>query len=119
MSEEARKRAKAAYDAAWFVEAPVIVVACGVPREGWRRADGEEYWKVDVAIAMQSLILTATDLDLGTCWTANFNEEAAKMSLEIPGSWRVVAMTPIGYPAEEKQAVRDRKHSKEIVFLKD
>ena len=106
---EVKTRLRAAYDADWFVNAPIIIVACAVPKEAWRRADGEEYWKVDVAIAMQSLILVATELGLGTCWIASFNEKKTKKVLGIPSNWRVLAMTPLGYPAEEKGEVINRK----------
>ena len=28
------------YDRAWFVQAPLVVCACGVPSESWVRGDG-------------------------------------------------------------------------------
>jgi len=106
---------RASYNRKWFVQAPVIIVACTVPEEAWRRKDGEEYWKVDVAIAMQNLVLASTDLGLGTCWIADFNEGEAKKALGVPEHVRVVAMTPLGYPAEEKGPVTDRKPLENIV----
>jgi nitroreductase len=108
---EIRESLGAAYKADWFVQAPLIVVGCVNPKEAWRRGGfgGEEYWKVDAAIALQNLILAATDLGLGTCWIANFDEKAVKKVLGIPNEIRVVAMTPVGYPAEEKGPVSDRK----------
>ena len=107
--EEVRERLRASYNAEWFVHAPVIIVCCASPKGSWRRKDGEEYWKVDAAIAMQNLILAATEEGLGTCWITNFDEKAAKKALNIPKEIRVVAMTPLGYPAEEKALVTDRK----------
>jgi len=107
--EEMHERLRASYNAEWFVHAPVIIVCCANPRGSWRRKDGEEYWKVDAAIAMQNLILAATEEGLGTCWITNFDEKAAKKALNIPKEIRVVAMTPLGYPAEEKALVTDRK----------
>lgn len=115
--EKAKKKIRAAYNADWLVQAPVVIVACAVPGESWRRSDGEEYWMVDVAIAMQSLILVATGLGLGTCWIANFDEEEAKRALEIPKDWRVVAITPLGYRDEEKGPVRDRKAIEDIIRI--
>jgi nitroreductase len=70
---------------------------------------------VDVAIAMQNMILTATELGLGTCWIADFDEKAIRKALNLPSNIRVVAMTPLGYPAEEKHPVSDRKPLAEIV----
>ncbi len=113
---EIKQNLSAAYRAEWFLQAPVIVVCCANPKEAWRRGSfGEEYWKVDAAIAMQNLILEATELGLCTCWVANFDEKAAKKALGIPGEIRVVAMTPVGYPAEEKGPATDRKPIDRIV----
>jgi nitroreductase len=110
-----REQLRKAYDRDWFVKAPVIIVACADPTKAWRRRDGEEYWKVDVAIAMEHLVLAAANEGLGTCWIGAFDEKAVKEVLGIPEHIRVVAMTPLGYPAEEKGPVTDRKPLEEIV----
>ena len=112
---EVRESLRAAYNRDWFVQAPIIIVGCANPKETWRRSDGEEYWKVDLAIAMQNLILSATELGLGTCWIATLDEKAVKKALNIPKEIRVVAMTTLGYPDEEKEPVTDRKPLEEIV----
>jgi nitroreductase len=113
--DKIKEKLRVAYDEEWFVSAPVIIVGCAVPEEAWVRIDGQEYWMVDVAIAMQNIILTATELGLGTCWIADFDEEAARKALKLPLGVRVVAMTPLGYPAEEKRPVGNRKPLSEIV----
>ncbi len=114
---EVKESLKTAYNADWFVRAPVIVVGCVNPKEAWRRGGtfGEEFWKVDLAIAIQNLILVSTELGLGTCWVANFDENAVKKALNIPKEIRVVAMTPLGYPDEEKGLVTDRKPLESII----
>jgi len=113
--DKVKEKLRAAYDEEWFITAPVIIIGCAVPKEAWVRMDGQEYWMVDVAIAMQNMILTATELGLGTCWIADFDEEATRKALKLPSNTRVVAMTPLGYPAEEKRPVRNRKPLTEIV----
>jgi nitroreductase len=114
-NEKVKEKLRAAYDEEWFVTAPVIIIGCAVPKEAWVRMDGQQYWMVDVAIAMQNMILTATELGLGTCWIADFDEEATRKALKLPSGIRVVAMTPLGYPTEEKRPVRNRKPLTEIV----
>ncbi|MDW8045203.1 MAG: nitroreductase family protein [Nitrososphaerota archaeon] len=112
---EVKEKLRMAYNREWFIKAPVIIVACADPSRAWVRADGEEYWKVDVAIALQNLVLKATEEGLGTCWIAAFDEKAVKEVLNIPPHIRVVAMTPLGYPDEARGPVTDRKSLEEIV----
>jgi nitroreductase len=76
---EIRNRMKEAYDARWFYEAPVIIVIC--VDLGGRRIikKGENFWKVDGAIAMQSMVLQATEEGLGTCWIGAFHEAVVNL----------------------------------------
>lgn len=111
-----RARLQQAYNHEWFSFAPVIIVTCSLLDEAWTRADGEAYWKVDVTIAMQNLILAAWNEKLGTCWIAAFNEAIVKKILGVPANVRILAMTPLGYPAEQKGKVTERKSLNELVY---
>jgi nitroreductase len=51
---------------------------------------------------------------LGTCWLGAYNEAEVKEILGIPPHIRMVAMTPLGYPAEAPEA-KPRKSLAEIV----
>lgn len=106
---------KSAYSAERIQQAPVVIVCCADSSVSWKRHDGKDYSEVDAAIAMQNLILTASELGLGTCWIANFNEKIMKEILEIPDHISVVAMTPLGYSDEKKGAVEDRKPIEEML----
>ncbi|MCS7104871.1 MAG: nitroreductase family protein [Thermofilaceae archaeon] len=112
-----KEQLRKAYDREWFVKAPVVIVVCADPSAAWRRRDGEEYWKVDAAIAMEHIILAAANEGLGTCWIGAFDEKVVKEVLSIPEHIRVVAMTPLGYAAEEKGPVTDRKPLEQIVHF--
>jgi len=61
-----------------------------------------DYYLVDLAIALEHIVLAATDLGLGTCWIAGYDEERVKEVLGVPKEIRVVALTPLGYPAENE-----------------
>jgi nitroreductase len=104
-----------AYSRSWFAQAPLIIVACATPEMAWKRSDGEEFWKIDAAISLQTLVLAATAEGLGTCWIGAFDEAKAKEALNIPKNVRAVAMTPLGYPAETKPPVTERKPISDIV----
>ncbi|MEM3029882.1 MAG: nitroreductase family protein [Thermoproteota archaeon] len=93
--------------------APVLIVGCALPGESF---PGTDFWKIDVAIALQNLVLAAWEQGLGTCWIGVFHEEEeVKEVLRLPREARVVAMVALGYPAEEKEPVTDRKPLKDIV----
>jgi nitroreductase len=97
-----------------ILTAPVVIVACADTSKAWIRRDGEEYWKVDVAIALQSMVLCATEEGLATCWIAAFDAEATRRVLKIPEEIKIVALTPLGYPDETREA-SDRRPLSKIV----
>ena len=68
----------------------------------------------DLALALEHLILAATEKGLGTCWIGAFKEKLVKDILSIPENIRAVALTPVGYPAREG-GNRGRKPLSEIV----
>lgn len=95
--------------------APVLIVGCAVPGDSF---PGTDFWKIDVSIALQNLVLAAHSLGLGTCWIGVFHEEDdLKQVLGVPKDCRIVAMIALGYPAEEKGPVTDRKPLSEIVYI--
>jgi nitroreductase len=88
------------YNKDWFVQAPLVICACGVPEERWVGEDGVDYLGVDIAIVMDHLILAATEEGLGTCWIGAFNKDVAREVLHIPEDIQPIVFTPLGYPAE-------------------
>jgi nitroreductase len=102
------------YGKDWFVQAPLVICACGVQAQGWVRRDGKSYVDVDVAIVMDHLILAAADLGLGTCWIGAFDPDAAREVLGLPDGVEPIAFTPLGYPADEPRA-KKRKGMEELV----
>jgi nitroreductase len=94
--------AKAAREQAWIADAPVIVVACGYPDRAYKRMGGYgNSVDMDLAIAIDHLTLAAAAEGLGTCWIGAFTESAVKPLLAVPADVKIVAMTPLGYPASE------------------
>jgi nitroreductase len=98
---EMRAKFKAVFCRDWFWQAPVIIAGCVEPSNAWERSDGFNAAEVDIAIVMDHIILAATEEGLGTCWVCAFDEVKAKEILGVPDGVRIVAMTPLGYPAAE------------------
>ena len=92
------------YGRDWFVQAPLVICACGIPDQNWVRRDGKNYNDVDVAIVMDHLTLAATDLGLGTCWIGAFDPAAAREVLGLPDGVEPIAFTPLGRPADQSPA---------------
>jgi nitroreductase len=107
--------AKASRNQAFISEAPVVICAVALKDIAFGRMGG--YWNsypVDVAIALEHIILAATNEGLGTCWIGAYDEKAVKEVLKIPENVQVIALTPLGYPKEIPEC-RPRKDLSEII----
>ncbi|MFQ6053595.1 MAG: nitroreductase family protein [Candidatus Bathyarchaeia archaeon] len=112
VADEERRRAVTTRE--WQAEAPLVIVGCAYPSLSGSRF-GQQYYMLDMGIAMEHMVLAAAEKGLGTCWIGGqFDEEAVKRVLGIPEDVRVVALTPLGYPAETPRP-KGRKKTEEIV----
>jgi nitroreductase len=93
----------------WAATAPVMIVGL---------ADQErspKWCSNDLGIALEHIVLSATNLGLGTCWMGQTGREEMIMSLlDIPDNFKVVAVIPLGLP-DETPAVKERKSLEAIV----
>jgi len=104
----------------WMKEAPVLIVGCSqldiVANRIGSAVTGIEYYQIDLGIAMEHMVLKATELGLGTCWIGWFKEDRIKEILEIPRRVRALALLTVGYPGKGASAEKKRKSLEEIVF---
>lgn len=108
-------------------KAPCLIIACAETKSNLK-LNGQDYYLVDVAISFHQMMLYARSHGIESCWLAAFSEKKLKPFLEIPASWRIVAMAPFGYPAEDMSLYtktiskfsgsRNRKEMSEIVRWK-
>lgn len=115
-SEKRRKLAEGGTYAKFLVECPVVIVGCGDHKAS------PKWHVVDVTIALEHMVLTATNEGLGTCWIGSFQESQVKELLKIPENFRVIALLALGYPHESLdlqrkiiKTVRRRKELEKIV----
>ena len=104
----------------WLARAPLIIVGCSrldlVANRLGSRVTGVDYYQIDLGIAMEHVVLKATELGLGTCWIGWFKEAVVKHLLNIPRAIKVSALLAVGYPAPANARNRRRKALDEILF---
>ena len=59
---------------------------------------------LNVAIAVEHIVLEAVELGLGSCWVRLFDENKVKQALDLDNNLCVVALLPVGVPDEEPDA---------------
>jgi nitroreductase len=109
-ADQRRKLAQACSGQTWLADAAVIIAGVGKP------SVNEKWHPVDVAIAMENMILAATALGYGTCWIGAFDQDQVKEVLGVPDDMTVVALTPVGVPADQPDA-RPRQAMAEFASL--
>jgi len=81
----------------WLASAGAIIAGVGKP------AVSDKWHRVDVAIALENMVLAATALGYGTCWIGAFDQEQVRAVLGLPAELEVLALTPVGVPAEPSE----------------
>ncbi len=105
--DQKRRVAAAAAKQHWLAKADIIFIAVGFPVQSHR------WFMIDASIALQNMVIAATALGYGTCWIGAFNEEAIRAAVGLPPEARVVALSPIGRPAESPEP-RPRKSLEQL-----
>ena len=104
----------------WIRTAPLLIVGCSkldfVANRVGSLVTGIEYYQIDLGIAMEHMVLKATELGLGTCWIGWFKEEKVKKILGIPGNIKVRALLAAGYANDDPGKEKKRKPFEEIFF---
>lgn len=94
-------------------EADIVVVCLADPNES-ARVGAFEGFLIDLAIAIENMVLTAWELGIGSCWIGAFNEREIRKLLNIPDTLRVVSLLTLGYPDQKIQS-KYRKSILEII----
>jgi nitroreductase len=62
------------------------------------------YLAMNVAIAVEHIVLKAVDLGLGSCWLGRFDRDELKKYLKLDESIYPVVLLPVGYPDQTPKA---------------
>ena len=110
------KQLHEAYPREWFKSAPACLVAIGDHDRGWHRPyDKKDHTEIDVAIAIDHLMLAATEEGLGTCWICHFNAELVTELFNLTANLEPIALIPIGYPSSDVIPEKKRKPIEELI----
>lgn len=104
---------KAANNQEFLAQAPVVIAAVSSDPDNIMFCEVPTY-AVDLAIAVDHMILTATEEGLGACWIGAFSQNEVKRILNIPPDHKVVILLPLGF-ADEEPRQKVRKELKDIV----
>lgn len=106
-------------------QAPMVIAVtaitgrCGFERDGsFSTPKGTGWQMYDAGVASEAFCLAAYEQGLGTVIMGLFDEEEAFKVLELPEGRELVALIPIGYPAEAPNAPK-RKTVQELITFMD
>ncbi|KPJ77505.1 MAG: nitroreductase [Deltaproteobacteria bacterium SG8_13] len=93
------------YGMDFLEQAPVLIVVICNPRKGGLGGFfGQTLGAMQAACAcVQNMMLAAADLGLGSLWFTFFDPEAVRAVLGVPVEKEVVAIVPIGQPAQQSE----------------
>ncbi|MBU0535932.1 MAG: nitroreductase family protein [Nanoarchaeota archaeon] len=113
-----RQLAEAALKQYWIEEAPMIFVICAKEERmvNYYGERGKQYLLQGIATMAENMMLTATDLGLGTCWVGAFDEDKVAEAVGCPARARPHLMITIGY-SEERVPVPPRETFESRIYL--
>ncbi len=117
---EKRKDLSKGMWAKFLVQAPLVIVACGAKKIS------PDWYAIDVALAVENMVLTAVSEGLGTCCVGSFDEKEVKALLKIPKNFEVLVMLVVGYGGQKLdlsskllKIVRTGKSLSEVASLEE
>jgi len=105
--------AAAAFNHPHVKTAPIVVV-CTARVHSHISGSGRASHPLDLAAAVESMMLAATDLGLASSWITGYREAAVRELLEVPADVPIVAILALGYP-DGVDALPERRSREEII----
>jgi nitroreductase len=102
-SEKRKILSKGKY-AKFLSESPVVIVACG------DKEASADWYAVDVALAVENMVLTAQSEGLGTCCVGSFDEKEVHETVKAPYNFEVLLLLAVGYAKDKPDVTRKLLH---------
>jgi nitroreductase len=117
--KENRQKLAASYPAEWLASAPAIVVICMEKGHTYERCDGKDYLWADAAISIDHMVLAAAEQGVGSCWIGAFDPKVAAEAIGLSlVDYEIIALLPLGYPAEKGRDKFRRSFEEVVSFEK-
>lgn len=85
--------------------APLVMLVCADLDAAWVRPfDGKNMVDIDASIVTDHMMLTATELGLGSCWITYFDPKAIRTAFGLPENLVPINILAIGYAADTPQS---------------
>ena len=111
--ESAEAMEKVSQTTSFIFGAPVAFAVGSKADDAWvRPSDKKNFADVDASIAATHMMLAIEDLGLGTTWVAHFDAPKLKEFFPEMADYELVAIFPVGYPAED--AAPSPRHAERV-----
>lgn len=100
----------------FLTEAPILIIVCidGDESAGRYGERGKALYNIqNTAAAVQNILLSATDMGLGSCWCGDFDESGLQEIFQMNSERIPVAIVAVGYAGFEPSAPK-RKSMDEV-----
>lgn len=99
--------------------APILLAVCVDLSENNKvYGEREKLYNIqDTAAAVQNILLSATDMGLGSCWCGDFDESSLKEILNMNDERVPVAIVAIGYAGFEPMAPKRKSVDEVVTFI--
>jgi glutaredoxin-dependent peroxiredoxin len=84
----------------WAKAAPVLLVGFSQAELDCRPPDGRQYILFDLGMAVQNILLQATELDLVARPMAGFKPEVLREAFRIPADYVILVVVAVGYKGD-------------------
>lgn len=87
--------------------APVAVIVCADSTKSWQRPyDGKKSTDIDASIITDHMMLTATELGLGSIWICFFEPDVVKKEFNFPANLEPINILALGYTNQKADSNR-------------
>ena len=84
----------------FLTQSPLVIVACGDKKAS------PDWYAIDVALAVENMVLTAVSLGLGTCCVGSFSEKDIKAAPENPREIRSPRHVSRRLPKRQNRSIK-------------